>query len=96
MRWRSKALNYVWSGQADAEAVWPNAYLPKNAMMLATRTANDPLDTWLNEKRNVREDLRNVYGKDIKYIDVVALMTDTDNTGQKVTAYYGNIFFTAD
>lgn len=96
LRWRSKALNYVWSGQTEAEATWPNAFLPGNAMMLATRTANDPLDTWLTEKRNVREDLRKVYGKDITHIDIVALMTDTDNTGQEVTAYYGDIYFTAE
>jgi len=78
--WKSKALNYVWSAQAEKETVWPNAFLPKNAKMLATRTANDPLDIWLTEKRNVREDLLKVYGKDITHIDVVALMTDTDNT----------------
>ena len=94
--WKSKALNYVWSGQAETETVWPNAFLPKNAKMLATRTANDPLDTWLTEKRNVREDLRKAYGKDITHIDVVALMTDTDNSGQEVTAYYGDIYFTAE
>ncbi len=94
LRWRSKALNYVWSGQAEAEVTWPNAFLPKNAMMLATRTANDPLNTWLSEKRNVREDLKRVYGKDITHIDVVALMTDTDNTGQQVSAFYGDIYFT--
>lgn len=96
LRWKTKALNYVWSGQAEKEAVWSNAFLPKNAKMLATRTADDPLDTWLSEKRNVREDLRKVYGKDITQIDVVALMTDTDNTGQEVTAYYGDIYFTAE
>lgn len=96
LRWKTKALNYVWSGQAEKETIWPNAFLPKNAKMLATRTANDPLDTWLTEKRNVREDLRKVYGKDITHIDVVALMTDTDNTGQEVTAFYGDIYFTAE
>ncbi len=94
--WKSKALNYVWSGQTETETVWSNAFLPKNAKMLAARTAHDPLNTWLTEKRNVREDLLKVYGKDITHIDVVALMTDTDNTGQQVTAYYGDIYFTAE
>ncbi len=96
LRWKTKALNYIWSSQAEKETIWPNAFLPKNAKMLATRTAADPLDTWLTEKRNVREDLRKVYGKDITHIDVVALMTDTDNTGQQVSAFYGDIYFTAE
>lgn len=96
LRWRSKALNYIWSSGTELERSWPNAFLPRNAMMLATRTANDPLDTWLSEKRNVKEDLKKVYGKEIRYIDVVALMTDTDNTGQQLTAWYGDIHFSAE
>lgn len=94
--WRSKALNYVWSSSAEKESNWSNAFLPRNAKMLAVRNQDDATGQWSIEKRNVAEDLRRVFGKDVRYIDAVALMTDTDNTGQKVTAYYGDIYFTAD
>ena len=47
-------------------------------------------------KRNVREDLKAVFGKDITSIDAIAIMTDTDNTGKEAHASYGDIYFTAD
>ena len=34
-------------------------------------------------------------GEDVRYIDAVAVMTDTDDTGQQATANYGDIYFTA-
>jgi len=29
----------------------------------------------------------------VRYIDVIAIMTDTDNSGQQAHAYYGDIYF---
>lgn len=94
--WKTKALNYVWSSNQAKESVWPNAFQPKNATMMAVRGKQDSTGVWVTEKRNVREDLKRVFGKDFKKIDAVALMTDTDNSGLNATAYYGEIFFTAE
>ncbi len=91
--WKTRALNYVWAYGSAAGTIWPNAFAGNNAMMLALRWRDDPVDTWQTEKRNVRADLRQAFGRDIRYIDAVALMTDTDNTGATVTAYYGDIVF---
>jgi hypothetical protein len=48
------------------------------------------------EKRNILADLKQFVGEDIRYIDAVAVMTDTDNTNSKATAYYGDIYFSKD
>ncbi len=93
--WKTRALNYVWAYGSAPGTTWPNAFAGSNAKMLALRWREDPVDTWQTEKRNVRADLRQVFGRDIRYIDAVALMTDTDNTGATVTAYYGDIYFSA-
>jgi len=61
--------------------------------MMALRSSEDPLSSWHMEKRNVREDFLRLFGKEVRYIDAVVLMSDTDNTGNKVTAYYGDIYF---
>jgi hypothetical protein len=94
--WKTRALNYVWSSNQSRDASWPNAFQPKNAMMLAVRGAEDQTGTWVTEKRNVREDLKRAFGKDFKTIDAIALMTDTDNAGGSATALYGEIFFSED
>jgi len=91
--WNTRALNYVWARHSQKEETWPNAFAKNNAMMMAVRSSEDPLSTWVTEKRNVREDFIRLFGKEVRFIDAVVLMSDTDNTGNKVTAYYGDIYF---
>jgi hypothetical protein len=94
--WRTRAINYVWANNSPKYKIWPNAFAGDRAMMVALRSADDPLNTWQTEKRNVRADLQRFYGEDIRFIAAVALMTDTDNAGGSAAAYYGDIYFSAD
>ena len=103
--WRTLALNYVWSSNQESGSIWDNAYAGKNARMLALRSSSDPLNTWVQEKRNVYEDMIHLFGdkgskaaneEAYRYIDVVAIMTDTDDSKGEANAYYGDIFFTAE
>ncbi|WAR46504.1 DUF3047 domain-containing protein [Methylomonas rapida] len=94
--WRTRAVNYVWAGSTSKDTVWPNAFAGEHAMMLALRGPEAPLNAWLQEKRNVQADLKKLLGEDIRYIDAVALMSDTDNSGGQVLAYYGDIWFSKD
>lgn len=91
--WKSRALNYVWAYGSPTGTIWPNAFAGDNAIMMALRSQYDPINVWHTEKRNVLEDLKQVFGENIRYIDAVALMTDSDNTGVAITAYYGDIVF---
>ena len=98
--WQTKAINYVWSSTSPVGKVWPNAYAYAGAngklMMIALRSSTDQTGTWYSEKRNILADLKHQFGEDIAYIDAVAIMTDTDNSQGKVTAYYGDIYFSKD
>ncbi len=91
--WNTRAINYVWSANMAKGKIWPNAFAGDNAMMISIRSIEDPKDTWVTEKRNVLNDLKQVYGKDYQYIDAIAIMTDTDNAKGRATAYYGDIYF---
>lgn len=93
--WRTRAVNYVWSSQQAPGSHWPNAFT-SNAQMLAVRGPDAALGQWHVEKRNVREDFKKLFGSDITQINAIAFMTDTDNTGQEATAYYGEIFFSSE
>ncbi len=103
--WDTKALNYVWSSGKEAERVWDNAYTGSNVKMLSVRTNASQLDTWYNEKRNVYQDMIRYFGdkgspkanqKAYQYIDIIALMTDTDNSQLSAETLYGPISFSAD
>jgi hypothetical protein len=92
--WNTKAINYVWASNTAKGEIWPNAFAGDHAMMIALRSVDDPLYTWQTEKRNILQDLQQLYGDRIRYIDAVAIMTDTDNAKGKATAFYADIYFT--
>ncbi|THB74615.1 MAG: DUF3047 domain-containing protein [Desulfobacteraceae bacterium] len=94
--WNTKALNYVWAKHADTNDVWPNAFAPKNAKMIAVRSGHDPVSTWVTEKRDIQADFKAIFGKEVSAIDAVVLMTDTDNTRNEAVAHYGDIFFSSE
>jgi hypothetical protein len=92
--WKAKAVNYVWAaGQAGENEIWPSPFAGKNSMMVALRTSKDNLSTWYDEKRNVYEDVKTLFGSGHYFIHSIAIMTDTDNGNGEATAYYGDIFF---
>ena len=94
--WRTKALNYVWSGNSPKGMSWANAFAGDNAIMLALRSREDSIGSWVFEKRNVKADLSEFFGENIPYIDAIAIMTDTDNSKGRATAYYSEIYFSAE
>ena len=94
--WNTRAVNYVWARHAEVGATWPSAYSGERSMHMVLQSFQTPVQTWQYEKRNVRKDLKMLFGRDIRYIDAVAVMTDTDDTRQEVTAFYGDIYFSAE
>jgi len=93
--WNTVALNYVWSYQHKRNDTWNNPFAGDKGKMLAQRDASDPQATWFKEQRNVAMDFKALLGKDIRQIDGVAIMTDSDNSGLSTRALYGDIFFSA-
>jgi hypothetical protein len=69
----------------------PNPYTDR-VMMFVVESGTTKLNQWVNEERNVYEDYKKAFGEEPPMISGVAIMTDTDNTGESATAYYGDIF----
>jgi hypothetical protein len=88
--WRTKAINYIWANQLPKESAIPNPFT-QNAIMIAVQSGNAEAGIWKEEKRNILEDYRKYFGGDVPDVGGIAIMTDTDNTGQSATAWYGPI-----
>ena len=88
-----RALNYVWASTSTQDTHWKNPYTDK-VIMLAVQSGDKNTGQWISEKRNLREDLKKVFGKDFKKIKGLAIMTDTDNLQASATAFYKDIYFT--
>lgn len=91
-RWRTRAVNYVWSSGHDKGEHWPNAYASQ-AHMIAVRDASDAGTGWHAERRNVLADFARFHDRKPDTVEVVAIMTDCDDTGQTGEAWYGAIGF---
>lgn len=89
----SRAISYVWSQQTVVDEVWPNPYTGKRAMMISVESSTTT-GVVKTQKRNVREDLKRLFGKDFKKIHAVAIMTDSDSSASSAEAYYSGISFT--
>jgi hypothetical protein len=89
------AINYIWGSNAPAGLVTPNPYTER-AMMIVVESGTANLNQWVQEKRNILEDYRQAFNSDPPAISGVAVMTDTDNTGESAIAYFGDIVFEKD
>lgn len=84
------ALNYIWASNAPKGLVVPNPFTDR-AMMVVVESGAKQVNTWIDEERDIYADYRNAFGDEPPMIAGVAIMTDTDNTGESATAYYGDI-----
>lgn len=93
--WKTRAVNYVWASARDEGETWPNAYTD-SARHVALRTGDALAGQWVRERRDVRADFRALFGEEVRHVDAVAIMTDTDDTGAAATAWYADIAFTSE
>ncbi len=84
------ALNYIWASNASQETVVPSPF-EQRSKMIVLQSGNARSGRWIPEKRNIVEDYKRAFGKEPPEIIGVGIMTDTDNTGEETTGYYGDI-----
>jgi DUF3047 family protein len=85
-------LMYIWENRAPAGTVIPNRHTSRVRMIVA-ESGREKVGNWQEVTRNVYEDYKRVFGEEPGQITAIGIMTDTDNTGANVHAYYGDIVF---
>lgn len=81
-------LMYVWGSQEAPGTVVVNPRTDRIRKLVIDSGASQ-LGHWRDHVRDVQADYRQVFGEEPGPLRVVALMTDTDNTGSALTAWYG-------
>lgn len=84
------ALNYLWANKLPVGSLLPNSYSPRVKMFVVNSGAAE-LGVWVTQERNIYEDYLRAFGEVPPAVTGIAIMTDTDNTGERATAYYGDI-----
>lgn len=85
-------LMYIWSNRLPIGTVIANPHTHRVEMVVAT-TGPANVGQWVTVRRNVVEDFRRAFNEAPGRLFEVGVLTDTDNTGATVDAWYGDIRF---
>lgn len=84
------ALCYVWGNREPVGTrVW-SAYTNR-VRVIVLRNADDGVGAWMSESRNIMEDYLDAFGGPPATPNAVVIASDTDQTGESVTAWFGDI-----
>jgi hypothetical protein len=84
------AINYIWASHAVIGTIVSNPYT-KRTKMIVVESGKKALNTWNSEERNIFDDYIRAFGEKPPMISGIAIMTDSDNTKEAATAFYGDI-----
>jgi hypothetical protein len=86
------ALCYVWATREPAGTTAWNAYTDR-VRMIVVESGPARLGRWVEFERDVAQDFREAFGEEPPKVNGIAIATDTDNTGERAVAWYGDIVF---
>ena len=72
------AINYIWASKAPQGTIVPSPYTHRSKPIVV---------------ENLLTDYKEAFGEEPPLVSGIAIMTDTDNTGESAIAHYGDIVF---
>ena len=90
-KWNPKSIKYVWSASDLPIGFRTKSPYASNTKIVVLRNKKSPLHKWVQEEVNVLEDYKYFFGKKIKDVRLVGIMTDSDNTKTEAIAAYDDI-----
>lgn len=85
-------IMYIWENHRPVNEIIESKHTSR-VQMVVVESGMSRSGRWLSFTRNVAEDYRRIYGEAPGHIRGIGLMTDSDNTGEKTSAFYGDIKF---
>jgi hypothetical protein len=87
---KTRSLNYIWATDFPVEKPIPNPFTG-NAVMIAVERGAEKVGRWVTERRDIVADFRAAFGEDPPQAGAIAVMTDTDQTGERAVAWYDDL-----
>jgi hypothetical protein len=85
-------LMYIWENRAPKDSIIANPHTSRIKMVVA-ESGREKLGVWQDKSRDIYTDFKRAFGEEPGRITSIGIMTDTDNTGENVHAYYGDMVF---
>lgn len=83
-------LQYVWANKLPVGTVIEHPYT-RRVRMIVVASGPAAVGTWQSFSRNLLDDYRHAFGEEPGDLTGIGVLTDTDNTGGAVEAWYGDI-----
>ena len=80
------SLSYVWANRKHQQRIIPNPYASE-ARMIVMEAGTEKAGQWVEEEVDIIEDYRNAFGTIPPGTASVAIMNDSDNTGERSVSY---------
>ncbi len=80
------SLNYIWANRKDEKGIFTNPYADESKMVIV-ESGRDKVGQWIEEDVNIVDDYRKAFGKDPPVVASIAVMNDSDNTGERSVSY---------
>ena len=87
------SIMYVWDNRHPAGTVIPNPYTGR-IRQIVVESGTDRLNQWVDFDRDVDADFRKAFGEAPGQMIGLGLMTDSNNSGAAITAWYGPLELT--
>jgi hypothetical protein len=79
-------LSYIWANRTEQKAIITSPYTDK-ARLIALEKGNGKAGMWQDEEINILQDYKRAFGADPPSLASIAIMNDSDNTGQQSVSY---------
>ncbi len=85
-------LNYIWASRAHDDRYITSPYTKKARLVVLREGPAQDTQVWVNESVNVLQDYREAFGGNPPpRMARIAVMSDSDNTGESATAHFDSI-----
>ncbi len=83
-------LIYVWANKKNERGIFTSTYAPEEKIVIMEQ-GPEKTGKWIEEEVNVLEDYRRAFGTDPPSEAGIAVMNDSDDTGEKAVSFFDYI-----
>ena len=84
------AINCIWDTRSPVGTIVSNARTDRVRMIVVESSA-ERTGRWIGYRRDLADDFCKAFGHEAPRVSGLAVMSDTDNTGESTTAFFGDI-----
>ena len=84
------SLNYIWANKKHQTEIITSPYT-ESAKLIVLQAGEEKSETWVEQEVNILADYRKAFGEEPPKRASLAIMNDSDNTGESAVSYFDDV-----